>query len=436
MSKLRDHKKLFVFGKRFAGFAGMLLILLCAFSCSNLMVNDGGSLVIAVPGARAATASSFTIELTGSNGATQNETVSGGSTVQFDDLAPGAYNIVVEGIDTNNKVVVGGAYNATVVAGETASATVPLKKGVSDFAGFEEAVAAGGIVNVLTSIDVEKTLSISNTVTIVPVYQDVTLKNTGSGNLFIIDNSSGNLTIGGGEYTITLDGNKVVQSIISISKSGGTATLTDNGIITNAAASGINITSGKFNMTGGTIMNNNTTSSMGGGAVSLQGGTFTMSGGILKDNKSSEFGGAISMSSGTCTITGGSITGNSAQKKGGGVSVGGGTFEFLGGNISNNSATQGSGVQIGSGTFKMGGSAIVALNNDVYLYNKTINITSSLTGATPVATITPETYNDGTAVLQAENGVNLANEVGKFKVTQKSDGTQWTIDPNTGNLVQ
>ena len=435
MINLRDHKKLFVFGKRFAGFVGMLLILLCVFSCSNLMVNDGGSLVIAVPGARAATASSFTIKLTGSNGTPQNKTVAGGSTVQFDDLAPDTYHIVVEGIDTNNKVVVGGASSATVTAGTTASATVNLMAGVSDFAGLEEAVAAGDTVYVLKSIDVEKTLSISNTVTIVPAYQDVTLKNTGSGNLFTVS-TNGNLTIGGGEHTITLDGNQVAQSIISVS--GGTVTLADNGIITNAAASGIKISSsGIFEMTGGTIMNNNDSSSKGGGgAVFVQGGTFTMSGGILKDNTSLTFGGAVRMSSGKCTITGGSITGNTAGNKGGGVSVGGGTFELLGGSISNNSANQGSGVQVSAGMFKMGGSAVVALNNDVYLYNQTITVTSSLTGATPVATITPETYNAGTAVLKAENGVDLANEVGKFKVTQKSDGIQWTIDPNTGNLVQ
>ena len=396
-----------------------------------------GSLTVNFEGADGSTATSFTVEITDSEDFSESKPVSGGSTVQFDNLAPGTYNVVVEGIDTNNKVVVGGAYSATVTAGASASATVNLVEGVSDYDSLQKAVAAGNTVYVLKSIDVEKTLSISNTVTIVPAYQDVTLKNTGSGNLFTVANSAGNLTIGGGEYTITLDGNKVAQSVISISKSGGTATLTDNGIITNAAASGVNITNGgTFNMTGGTIMNNNNTSSMGGGAVSLQGATFTMSGGILKNNTSSTFGGAIVMMSGTCTITGGSITGNTAGNKGGGVTVSGGTFELLGGSISNNSANQGSGVQVSAGMFKMGGSAVVALNNDVYLYNQTITVTSSLTGATPVATITPETYNAGTAVLKAENGVDLANEVGKFKVTQKSDGIQWTIDPNTGNLVQ
>ena len=385
-----------------------------------------GSLTVNFEGADDSTDTSFTFELTDLEG----KTISDGSSSQFDNLAPGTYNVVVKGTQ-NNVLVFYGTTRENVKPSENTTATVPLIKGVSDFAGLQAAVAAGGIVNVLTSIDVEKTLSISNTVTIVPVYQDVTLKNTGSGNLFTVAASAGNLTIGGGEYTITLDGNQVTQSIIKMTA--GTATLTDNGIITNAAASAVYISysgssSGTFEMTGGTIMNNTSSS---GGAVSLQGATFKMSGGILKDNKSSGAGGAISMSSGTCTITGGSITGNTAQNRGGGVFMSGGTFELLGGSISNNSATQGSGVQVTVGTFKMGGSGVVALNNDVCLStNYKITITGKLTGASPVATVTLDPYSEDTQILQVENNVVLADEVKKFTVTDKS----WTI--NTEGKLQ
>ena len=368
-----------------------------------------GSLTVNFEGAESVSVVKYNVTLSGPNEFEEPREVESKS-VQFDDLAPDTYNIVVEGIDTNNKVVVGGAYSATVTAGASASALVNLVEGVSDFAGLEEAVAAGNTVYVLKSIDVEKTLSISNTVTIVPAYQDVTLKNTGSGNLFTVANSAGNLTIGGGEYTITLDGNQVAQSIISMS--GGTATLADNGIITNAAASGINISSA----------------------------TFTMSGGILKDNKSSGTGGAIAMISGTCTITGGSITGNTAQNYGGGVCVSGGTFNLSGGSISNNSATYGSGVSVNQGSFKMSGSAVVAPDNDVYLLSgKMITVAGTLSGATPVATITPNTtdgYTAGTLVMSVENNVVLADEVSKFAVTQNpADGKQWTID-TSGKLQQ
>ena len=384
-----------------------------------------GSLTVNFEGAESVSVVKYNVTLSGPNEFEEPREVESKS-VQFDDLAPDTYNIVVEGIDTNNKVVVGGAYSATVTAGATASATVDLVAGVSDYDSLQKAVGNGGTVNILKSIDVSSSLTVGTNVTIQAAYQDVVLKNTSSGNLFAIDNSSGNLTIGGGEYTITLDGNKVTQSIISISKSGGTATLADNGIITNAAASGVKITNGTFEMTGGTIMNNTSSS---GGAVSLQVGTFKMSGGILKDNESSGVGGAIHMISGICTITGGSITGNTATSSGGGVSVNGGTFGLAGGSISNNSASNGSGVYMHTGSFDMSGSAVVDSNNDVYLITgKTINITSTLTGTAPVATITSSSYTSGTQVLQGGDGVDLVAEVSKFAVTPDTDGKKWTID--------
>ena len=89
MINLRDHKKLFVLGKRFASFTCILVMLLLVFSCNNLFISGGGSLIIATPGARAVTGNEiYIIELTGSNGTTQSKTVAGGTTVQFDDLAP------------------------------------------------------------------------------------------------------------------------------------------------------------------------------------------------------------------------------------------------------------------------------------------------------------------------------------------------------------
>ena len=437
------------------------------------------------------TASNFTIELTGSNGTTPIKTVSGGSTVQFDDLAPDTYNISVKGNDASGLVVLYGTSDAAVTAGATASAEVDLMGVVNDLSSLQQAVTAGGTIYIGSDINVASPLTVNTDVTLLPAYKNVTLTNNSSGNLFTVADSSGNLTIGGGEYTITLDGNQVAQSIISVS--GGTATLADNGIITNAAASGIKISSsgtfemtggeisknkesstsnagggvtisgGTFNMTGGEISNNESSTYNGGGGITISGGIFNMTGGRIIDNTGSQssggvtvssatfnmtggtitdntgsFGGAVSLVSGTFDMRGGSITGNTAGNKGGGVSVSGGTFELLGGSISNNSANQGSGVQVGAGTFKMGGSAVIASDNDVYLNNsKTITITGELTGGDTVATITLASYNEGTQVLSAESGVDLANEVGKFAVTPNpADDSEWTIDPNTGNLVQ
>ncbi len=420
-----ERKKILAYGKRFSVFTSIMLVLLFAFSCSNLIMNDGGSLIIAVPGTRAATASSYTIELTGANGTTQSKTLAGGTIAQFDDLAPDTYSIVVEGMDTNNKVVLGGASSATVVAGATASTTVELVEGVGDFAGLVEAIAAGGTVNILKSIDVENTLSLSRDVSIniLPAYRDVTLKNTGLGNLF--DVSAGKLTIGGGNHTITLDGNQSNSPIISMS--GGTATLADNGIIRNTTAAGVSLSSGTFNMDGGTIRN--TTK-----GVNVQGGgTFTMKEGKITGNNGSSYGVGVTIGDGTFKMEGGEISNNTTSYYyGGGVAITSskGTFNFSGGSITGNVANSaGNGVYVTGGIFEMSGSAVVVSNNDVYLVSSKITVANTLSGTTPVATITPASYAASTQVLSAENGVDLAAMVKKFKVTpDPDDGSQWTIN--------
>ncbi len=81
MESLLKGKKFFTFEKGLACFTGILLIMLVVFSCNNIIaIKEGGSLIIALPGTRATTASRFTIELTGSNGTTQSKTLAGGTT--------------------------------------------------------------------------------------------------------------------------------------------------------------------------------------------------------------------------------------------------------------------------------------------------------------------------------------------------------------------
>ena len=165
-----ESKKILAYGKRFSVFTSIMLVLLFAFSCSNLIMNDGGSLIIAVPGARAASASSYTIELTGSNGTTQSKTVAGGTTAQFDDLAPDTYIISVKG--TNADVVVFyGTSSATVSAGATASATVKMGTVANDFDSLNNAVTAGGIVYIGSDINVDYTLTVNTDVTLLPAYR-------------------------------------------------------------------------------------------------------------------------------------------------------------------------------------------------------------------------------------------------------------------------
>ncbi|MBR5581065.1 MAG: hypothetical protein IKW26_07200 [Treponema sp.] len=394
MSKLRDHKKLFVFGKRFAGFAGMLLILLCTFSCSNLMVNDGGSLVIAVPGARAATASSFTIELTGSNGTTQNKTVSGGSTVQFDDLAPDTYHIVVEGINDSGSVVLYGTSDATVTAGATVSARVELGEVVHDFNSLKNAVTVGGTIFIGSDIEFTETINIVVNAVNIMAMNDVTL--TSSQKMFQIE-KGGKLTLASESKALTL---QTTGSVPNISLNGGEFVLEDNVTITGSYNDGcVNFgydssVIGTFIMNGGSI----TGSGNYKGVYIYQAGTFIMNGGTI-----SNFDTGVTLNNkANFTMTGGRISDNSS-----------------GASISNDS------------TFTISGDAVV---NSINLTNTAaITVGGVLTGSTPVATITMASYTSRTApVLKDAEGMNfVSTEYQKFAVGDKS----YTID-SSGKLQQ
>ena len=356
MSKLRDHKKLFVFGKRFAGFAGMLLILLCAFSCSNLMVNDGGSLVIAVPGARAATASSFTIELTGSNGATQNKTVAGGSTVQFDDLAPDTYTIAVKGKDVTGTVVFYGTSTATVVVGKSSSATVELGEVVHDFNSLKNAVTVGGTIFIGSDIEFTETINIVVNAVNIMAMNDVTL--TSSQKMFQIE-EGGKITLASESKALTL---LTTGSVPNIEFNGGELVLEDNVTI-----------SGGYN-----------NGCLSFGYSSSKGGTFIMNGGTIIGNGSGnnrvgiyiDTIGTIIMNGGTISNFDTGVTLNNNAK-----------FTMTGGRISDNSSA---GAKVGNGTpvFTISGSAVVdtvSLNSNT---TTAITVGGVLTGSTPVATIT------------------------------------------------
>jgi|GEM_PF-2947014 len=108
------------------------------------------------------------------------------------------------------------------------------------------------------------------------------------------------------------------------------------------------------------IMNDGTINGNNGGGVSIDRvGTFTMSGGTIRDNTTSGSGGGVD-TSGIFNMSGGTIYNNTAGTSGGGVNQTGGTFTFDGGWIYNNRASNGNDIQIGqSGNF----------NNNIYDIN-------------------------------------------------------------------
>lgn len=167
----------------------------------------------------------------------------------------------------------------------------------------------------------------------------------------------------------------------------------------------------------------------GGGAMYIWGGTsnystFTMNGGEIIGNmaKNGGAGGAVHIDDGSgknaaFIMTGGLLSGNKvADENGNGSKLGGAIYVKNGGQI------------------KLGGSAVITVDddgNDIWLADgKTITVTGTLTPGNNVkytARITPQTYTVGKELITADSGVTLKDEVGKFKVTNSTDGLEYKI---------
>jgi cytoskeletal protein RodZ len=323
--------------------------------------------------------------------------------------------ISVENNNDENQIVVSGTASALVKAGESASITVELTKVakiVTDAASLKEAIASGGTVYVANDITVAENLTINQDVTIRALDKDVTLNYTAnSGSLFTVQKSaqkSATLTIGGGDYRLTVDGN------------GKTYT---------RSAPLIDIKSGTVHLYG-TITNGISTITVGGIEVEGTSSTLNMyDGAIVSQCKCTDrwgIGGAIGVrSGGKMYMYGGTITGNTAQNASAVYVNYKSVFTMSGGTISGNSSDIA--VNVSASTFKIGGGALISSDDKVSLKESDVIIISELSGPTPVATITlePGATSEST-VKTAGDGIVLANEVGKFTLsgcTIDSDGT-------------
>ncbi len=182
-------------------------------------------------------------------------------------------------------------------------------------------------------------------------------------------NSGQNIVLCLNGHSITMNKN---TSVITIDNS--TFTLCDctgNGEITHGTdggtkftGSGVCVGSGTFNMYGGKITGNTSTTSSGGGVSVSQGGKISMYGGEISGNTSSGDGGGVSLASaGSFSMYGGEISGNtssSSNEGGGGVHVGAGTsFTMEGGTISGNHATNADGGGVYVETYGSGGTFLM-----------------------------------------------------------------------------
>ena len=201
------------------------------------------------------------------------------------------------------------------------------------------------------------------------------------------------LDYGGGILTFPQQGEKIT---ININK---------NGEIT------------ELNVNGGTLTKNSA-KNYGGGVFLYDATNVTISGGTISENKASQGGGVYLWPTSAANQTGGSIENNVANAGGG---VCGGTYTMTGGVIKDNNnslteearrSTRGDGVYVGT-AFNLGGAAEISTNNDVYLEKgareakegRYINVISSYTGASTAKPI--QIHSEDVTVEGAEIGTQL-----------------------------
>ncbi len=195
--------------------------------------------------------------------------------------------------------------------------------------------------------------------------------NNGKGGGVYLDSGIFNLKENG---SITGNTNNSSSGGGGVYLNGGTFTMEGGSITENkgmsSSAGGVYLNSGIFNMKSGKISDNEMGSSSTNGGVHVGSNdstatstaTFTMSGGSITGNKSTQYGGGVYVdATGTFEMTGGDITGNTSSSNGGGVYVAsGGTFTMTKestGKIAENTSNYGGGVYI-YGTFTMDGGSI------------------------------------------------------------------------------
>ena len=216
---------------------------------------------------------------------------------------------------------------------------------------------------------------------------------------------------------VTCTGGVMVQN-------GGSLTLTQGGRI-----DGSNLTSGIKNNSGGAVyveggtftMESSSTVTGGnitgnGGAVYVDSGTFTMNGGTITGGQAQYGGGVYIDTDGTFTMNGNAvIEGNKAtqnNKGGGGVYVNNGTFTMSGGTIggdNKNTAMNGGGVYVdANGSFTMDGNAVIS-NNEVERNGGGVCVfgTFTMKGSAAIRgnnANTTKRWNGGGGVLVCEGG--------------------------------
>lgn len=173
----------------------------------------------------------------------------------------------------------------------------------------------------------------------------------------------------------------------------------------------------ELNINGGTLTKNSA-KNYGGGVFLFQATNVTISDGKISENKASAGGGVCLLEGSAVKQTGGSIE-NNVAKVGGGIYSG--TYTMTGGVIKDNNnsltkearlSTKGDGVFVGT-AFNLGENAEISTNNDVYLTagdpiskeGRYINVISPYTGASTAKPI--QIHSEDVTVEETEIGTQL-----------------------------
>lgn len=219
------------------------------------------------------------------------------------------------------------------------------------------------------------------------------------------------LDYGGGILTFPQQSKKITINIKNGEISENQVTEGSGGAI--AAFFGVT----ELNINGG-ILTKNSAKNYGGGVFLYDATNVTISGGTISENKASQGGGVYLWPTSAANQTGGSIENNVANAGGG---VCGGTYTMTGGVIKDNNnslteearrSTRGDGVYVGT-AFNLGKAAEISTNNDVYLEKgareakegRYINVISPYTGASTAKPI--QIHSEDVTVEGAEIGTQL-----------------------------
>ncbi|WP_158578126.1 S-layer homology domain-containing protein [Butyricicoccus sp. AF18-9LB] len=226
----------------------------------------------------------------------------------------------------------------------------------------------------------------------------------------ICDNTA--LDYGGGVLTFPQYSKKITININNGEISGNKVTKGSGGAV--AAFFGVT----ELNIKDGTLTGNSAYQ-FGGGVFLYQATNVTISGGTISENKALRGGGGVCLREGSAVKqTGGSIE-NNVAKVGGGIYSG--TYTMTGGVIKDNNnslteearlSTRGDGVYVGT-AFNLGNNAEISTNNDVYLTagdsiskeGRYINVISPYTGASTAKPI--QIHSEDRTVENTEIGTQL-----------------------------